>query len=139
MSKEPRVVLFDPPGVLRTDRLPDGRRQLVRDLVVSIDGRKLKVPKGFKTDLSSWFWIAPPYFKIDLAGVVHDYLARHKAWGKDGEPMSLIETNRIWYIIAREGEGVTQAGPVTAWIGRIGLFGWAVWKEGVDRLRSLFG
>ena len=67
-----------PPGPLQTERLPDGRRFLLRNLVVKLDdGTKITVPAGFETDFSSLPWRtrwAIHWTRVDVAGVVHDFL-----------------------------------------------------------------
>jgi len=47
-------VVVKAPGPLRVERLSDGRRHLVRSLVLSIGGEDLRIPSGFVTDFSSW-------------------------------------------------------------------------------------
>jgi hypothetical protein len=64
---------------------------------------------------------------------VHDLLSRLKAWGVDGEPMTLLETNRIWFLMARSGQGKARASVPSAWVGRGGLAVWALWRKLVPR------
>ncbi|MDA1267074.1 MAG: DUF1353 domain-containing protein [Planctomycetota bacterium] len=96
------TTLLDPPGRLQTERLGDGRRRLLRELAVSVHGRELRVPEGFDTDYSS----IPPMFawlvrwsKVDLAGVVHDWLYDRGCT----EQITRAEADRIWFCIARAG------------------------------------
>ena len=42
------------PGELQVERLPTGKRQLLRPLIVEIEGKEFRVPTGFETDYSSW-------------------------------------------------------------------------------------
>lgn len=54
--------------------------EVAKDFNVSINNFKVKVPKGFRTDLASIpriFWnIFPPFGRYTQAAVVHDYLYR---------------------------------------------------------------
>ncbi|NKB64575.1 MAG: hypothetical protein GKR95_21455 [Gammaproteobacteria bacterium] len=91
---------------LRTKRLPNGRRELTAELMVEVDGEKITVPAGFRTDFSSYprillvvllvivvlaidhcyptvhyeyllfflILLIPHFTRVDIAGVVHDYL-----------------------------------------------------------------
>ena len=38
---------------LQTERESDGKRRLLRDLVVDVEGNRITVPSGFLTDFSS--------------------------------------------------------------------------------------
>lgn len=120
-------------GPLLVERLPDGKRQLKRDLVLDIDGVEVVIPEGFATDYSSWPRLlpGPRYDKIDYAGVVHDYLFKHGTLGQNGPEIGYVDANRIWYKIARSGNKKTKLNPFWAWIGRIGLFvgSWPIWFE----------
>lgn len=122
-----------PPGPLQTERLPDGRRRLLRDLNLEIGGEPLCVPKGFVTDYSSWprCLPGPRFSRIDVAGVVHDALFWWGRWGAepDARPVSFVEANRTWHKVARAGQEESRAGWLSAWSGRIGLFlgSWPVW------------
>ena len=92
-------VEIHPPGRLQTEQLADGRRRLLRDLVLEIDGRSLTIPSGFVTDYSSWpRWLpGPRWSKIDTAGVAHDFLFKTQAWS--GRLVTYREANRIWYTV----------------------------------------
>lgn len=115
---------------LLVERLDDGRRILKRDLILEIDGKQVKIPNEFITDYSSWprFLPGPSYDKIDIAGVVHDYCFRYGTLGKGGPKISYVESNRVWYRVARAG-GKASCSWMWAWVGRIGLFlgGWTTW------------
>jgi hypothetical protein len=136
-DRSPYRVKLLPPGGVETKRLPNGRRELRAPFNLELRHRKsgkvrkLSVPVGFDTDLSSWFWIAPPYYRIDHAGVAHDALCRWWRWGPepDAEPIGILEANRVWYSVARHGQEETRANLVEAWAGRCGLFFWAGWKK----------
>ena len=52
MSVPTRVVS----GPLQTERQNDGKRKLLRDLVVEVEGIRVIVKKGFLTDFSSIPW-----------------------------------------------------------------------------------
>lgn len=105
---------------LRTERLGSGNRKLLRDLRVAVDGRVFVVPAGFESDFSSypWFtrWIVR-WSKVDVAGVVHDYLYAKGA-------CSRRYADRVWRVIAQAGEH--RANAVQAWSSWLGLrlFGW---------------
>ena len=51
---------------LRTGRMKDGRRLLLRDLVVEVEGIPIDVPEGSKTDFSSISWIG--WFALRVGG-----------------------------------------------------------------------
>lgn len=112
-------------GALQTERLPDGRRKLLRDFVYEIDGERRTVPAGFVTDYSSvpWFgrWLMR-WSKVDEAGVVHD----ERYYSGKG---TRREADRDWRIVATHGEGAP--GPIRARIGhavlRVG--GWYHWRK----------
>lgn len=88
-------------GALQTERLPDGRRKLLREFVIKVNGRIYTIPfESFTTDYSSIPWFGRflvRWSKVDIAGVVHDYLY----W--EG-----IETRKysdeIWRLVALAGE-----------------------------------
>lgn len=93
----------DPPGALQTERLGNGNRKLIRALVVKLnDGTTITVPDGFETDFSSIpFWARPflHWSRVDVAGVVHDFLY----WC----PQQNIDRKRadaIWLEMAGAGE-----------------------------------
>lgn len=131
-----RTVEVLPPGALQVERLPNGRRKLLRPLMVEVDGDIIVVPTGFVTDYSSWprFLPGPRFSKIDVAGVVHDALFR---WGrigesKDARKVGYVEANRIWYKVARAGShDDAKASWLGAWLGRAGLFcgAWVTWMR----------
>lgn len=122
-----------PPGCLQVERLPNGRRRLLRDLKMRIGQQHITVPEGFVTDYSSWprFLPGPKFSKIDLAGVVHDALFKWGGWTPEGKPpIGYTEANRVWYEVAKAGEyGDAKATTLGAWIGRIGLWmgAWPTW------------
>jgi hypothetical protein len=145
-----RAIALDP-NPLQIERLPSGRRSVLRDYVFGIGNETKTIRNGFDTDYSSWpRWIlGPEYHLIDLAGLGHDGLFRDNRMD-NGRRVSFLEANRIWYAIARKGHryrahlrmrnawrralrlvGVdlevpplpqsTGVGIATAWAGRIGL------------------
>lgn len=126
------VELMDPPGRPHVEILADGRRRLLRKLMLRIDKKKLIIPRDFVTDYSSWPRIlpGPAFHRIDVAGIVHDMLFQKGTWGNDGRPVSYVEANRIWFHVARAGSNPrARAGFFWAWVGRAGLFafGWPTW------------
>lgn len=69
----------------QVERLDDGSRKIItpwryRDSILGT----VIVPVGFVTDYSSvphrLSWLMPPWWKIDLAGILHDYLYRERAF-----------------------------------------------------------
>ena len=120
-------------GPLQTERLPDGRRVLLRDLVTDLgerlevaeafdgfdvyapDATKATAPKGFDTDYSSIPRLARAFMgrwdKHDLAGVFHDLAYRR------GVPRGTAD--RIWRLVARSGDRRINA--VQGFMGWAGL------------------
>ena len=100
------------------------RYTLDTPLEVVVDGWRIIVPAGFVTDFSSvprafaWF---VDFRKVDLAGVVHDYLYRYALLPRS-------HADRIWRILA--GAGLDRALFHQRWIGWLALRvgGWAAWN-----------
>ena len=117
-----------PPGPLRTERLPNGNRILIRNLVVeSGNDTEITVPCGFETDFSSIPRCARSFIhwaRVDIAGVVHDFLY----WC----PQADISRNRaddIWREVAGAGEHCANG--IQRWLGWAGLrlFGWWAYRK----------
>ena len=125
----------DPSTPLIVKRLNNGRRLLLRDLRVNIakEGSGevwFEVPKGFDTDYSSLSWFGRPivhWSKVDVAGVVHDYVYTRagadaaKQQGFSGR----LALDNIWYRIAiagRHGASPWQAGICRFFIRMFGCF-----------------
>ena len=124
----PQTKVKSPPGPLRTERLPNGNRQLVRALTVELPDRTtITVPAGFETDFSSipWFarWLVD-WAKVDIAGVVHDFLYWCPLEAKAAHVTSRTCADDIWWELA--GTGQHHANAVQRRLGRIALwlFGW---------------
>ena len=127
------------PGALRVERLPDGRRQLVRDLCVdvsmSVDGSRIvEVRKDFVTDYSSLPWGTRwlvHWSRVDVAGVVHDYLYRCGVTLPD--EYTKAQSDRIWRWIALSGD--RRAWRYQAWLGwfALRLFGWWAFRKRTER------
>lgn len=85
---------------LRTDRIRSGRRRLVRDFTVQVEGQVFTVLKSTTSDFSSipWFarWVVR-WSRVDLAGVVHDALYH------DGAPLTRKQADRVWRVVAMSG------------------------------------
>ena len=117
-----------PPGPLQTERLPDGRRFLLRNLVVKLDdGTKITVPAGFETDFSSLPWgtrWAIHWTRVDVAGVVHDFLY----WCPQPK-ISRKRADAVWFEIAEVGQ--RHAMPHQTWGGWLVLraFGWKAYNR----------
>lgn len=109
---------------LRTEKLPGGKRKLLREFEVTFEGEEITVPKGFVTDYSSipWFgrWLVR-WSTVDVAGVVHDYLYREQRERK--------EADRIWRKIA--GSGSVYASFLQRWICWLALRvgGWVAYRR----------
>ena len=98
----------DEPGPLQVERLPDGRRKLLRPLWVDVSrtGNRtdiVKVCAGFCMDYSSLPWglrWLVNWNRVDIAGVVHDYRYRkatrftYRSRGK---------ADLEWFRLARSG------------------------------------
>ena len=119
------------PGPLQIERV-DKRfgRKLLRELVVKVEvagGATVKVPKGTCTNYSTQppgtRWIVH-WSKIDVAGVVHDYLYS-PAGRQNGPSSSRKEDDDIWWQLATSGGWSANA--VQAWLGWLALrgCGWA--------------
>ncbi len=115
-------------GPLRTERAKDGRRVLLRELVLDVHGLIITVPAGFVTDYSSVPGVLAGvvhWSRIDLAGVAHDWL--YVTGQLDGRPVTRAFADAMWREIALSGDH--HANVFQAWGGwlvlRIG--GWYVW------------
>ena len=114
---------------LQTERLSDGRRVLLRDLKVSLPGynRDVCVPKGFITDFSSIPFFFRPFLqwsRVDIAGVVHDYL-----YWCPRKNIGRLRADCIWFTVA--GRGCHCATCLQRGLGWIGLLlgGWYSWGQ----------
>lgn len=118
------------PGAFRVERCSDGRRRLLRKLRVDVEADSAKtdivrVPKGFVTDYSSLPWGTRwlvHWSRVDVAGVVHDYLYR---CGKDvPDSYTNAEADAIWRRVAVFGDRRAYCHQaLLGWIG-LRLFGW---------------
>ena len=119
-------------GSLQTERLLNGNRRLLKSFTIDINGKRIAIPAGFETDFSSipWFGrIIVRWSKVDVAGVVHDYLY---GFG-DG---SRSDADWAWYRIAVSGE--KRANLLQAWICwfSLVLFGWMAGQSAKNFDRS---
>lgn len=118
---------------LQTERLPDGRRKLLREFTLEIDEDLFLIGKDFVTDYSSIPWFGRfvvRWSKVDIAGVVHDWL--YKNGSVDGKPISRSYADRIWRATAVSGS--YHANGLQAWICWIslragGLFVWRKYRK----------
>ncbi len=93
-----KSTLTNPP--MQTERMSDGRRRLIKELIFEVKGKQYPIEKGYITDYSSI-----PFFgrfvvrwsKVDLAGVIHDWLYEKGS-------VSKLEADKIWRIVARSGK-----------------------------------
>jgi len=112
-------------GPLRTERLSDGRRLLLRELIVDVDNKRYVVPKGFITDYSSipliFGWLVR-WSKVDIAGVLHDYLYTV-------QNLTRSEADKIWREVAKAGDHAANS--FQSWTGWLGLRigGWFAWNK----------
>ena len=103
---------------LRTDRLPTGRREILRELIVCADGTDWVIPTGTKTDFSSIPAIGRSlvrWSRVDIAGVVHDWLYL------TGQ-VSRARADRVWRLVAQKGQH--SANSFQAWIAWMALRGY---------------
>lgn len=118
------------PGALQAEKCADGRRQLLREIRVDVSrnvdkSRIVRVPAGFVTDYSSLPWGTRWFMhwsRVDVAGVVHDYLYR---CGKEmPDEYTKADADRIWRRVALAG--ARRALCHQAWLGWLALrlFGW---------------
>ena len=110
---------------LQTERLANGRRRLLRDLVVEVDGEHHTVPAGTETDFSTIPWFGRMlvhWSKVDIAGVVHDWLYQ------TGDT-SRRRADVVWRRVALAGDH--HANAFQAWAGWAGLRigGWYAWDR----------
>ena len=110
---------------MQTERRDDGRRILLRDLEVEIEGDPIIIPAGTITDFSSIPWygrILVRWSKVDIAGVVHDWLYQ------TGDT-SRARADEIWRLVAVSGDHSANA--IQARIGYLALRigGWFVWNR----------
>ena len=111
--------------MMQTERLEDGRRCLLRDLIVQIEEDTITIPAGTLTDFSSIPWygrILVRWSKVDLAGVVHD-------WYYQTGATSRAKADAIWRLMAVAG--THHANVIQAWIGWLALRvgGWVAWRR----------
>jgi len=112
-------------GALQTERLGDGRRKLLRELVVEVESENFTVPQNTETDFSTIPWLGRllvHWSKVDIAGVVHDWLYQ-------SGHTSRAHADRVWRITAISGEH--HANAVQGWAGWLALrlFGWIAWNR----------
>lgn len=118
----------DPPGPLRTERLGNGNRKLIRTLVVGLDDcTEITVPDGFETDFSSIPRLARCFLhwsRVDIAGVVHDFLYWCPQPG-----ISRKRADAMWREMAAAGGH--HANWLQRWVGWAGLrmCGWRAHKK----------
>lgn len=116
-------------GALRTERRPDGRRKLLRELHVHAGRHSIRVPSGFVTDFSSiptcLHWLVR-WSRVDVAGVVHDFLYARGTLGR-------WQADGVWYKVARSGEHRANLLQAAACWSALRLFGWFIWIRAANR------
>ncbi len=116
---------------LRTERLANGKRELLADLTRQSCGATIVVPEGFPTDFSSipfWARFVVRWSRVDVAGVVHDWCYDIGLTDPSGQPSREL-SDAIWRDIARRGE--SRANTFQAWVCWAGLRlgGWIAWNK----------
>lgn len=116
-----KSTLSNPP--MQTERMPNGDRKLLKELIFEIEGKQYRIEKGYITDYSTI-----PFFgrfvvrwsKVDLAGVLHDWLYEKGS-------LSKREADKLWRTVARSGKH--RANCLQAGICWFGLFigAWCAW------------
>lgn len=116
---------------LRTERLPNGKRELLANLNREALGVEIEVPTGFPTDFSSipsFARFVVRWSKIDVAGVVHDWCYHVGLQDASGKPSQKMADD-IWRVVAQTGE--SKANAFQAWVCWLGLRigGCWAWKK----------
>ena len=122
------------PGALQAEKSADGRRRLLREIRVdvsrNVDGSRIVVvPACFVTDYSSLPWGTRWFMhwsRVDVAGVVHDYLYR---CGEEVPGYTKAQADRFWRRVALSGD--RRALWHQAWLGWLvlRLFGWCSFRR----------
>jgi hypothetical protein len=116
---------------LKTQRLPNGKRELLAKLRRNPCGRNITVEKGFDTDYSTipifGRWIVH-WSKVDVAGVVHDWCYR-KAVDDESNRLSRKLADDIWLFVAKDG--AHSANAVQAWVcwAALRIGGRCAWRQ----------
>lgn len=103
------------PHPLRTERCGDSKRRLLRGITIYVAADRgqtnpcrldrISVPKGFITDYSTIPALARgviPWYKVDVAGVVHDYLYSSRSTPQY-RCVSRRDADKYWRRIACSG------------------------------------
>ena len=101
--------------MMQTERMADGRRRLLRDLLVEIEGEPVTIPADTRTDFSSIPWFGRMlvrWSKVDIAGVVHD-------WYYQTGTTTRSRADAVWRIVAMAG--THRANAFQAWVGWFAL------------------
>ena len=129
----PPTGVQSPPGPLQTERLPNGNRKLIRNLIVKLnDETKITVPTDFETNFSSIPWFARSlvdWSKVDIAGVVHDFLYWCPREAHAAGVTTRTHADDIWWELA--GTGQHHANRIQRRLGRMALwaFGWRALRK----------
>ena len=112
-------------NMMQTERREDGKRFLLRDLNLEIEGDPIRIPADTVTDFSSIPWygrILVRWSKVDIAGVVHD-------WYYQTGDTSRARADAIWRLVAMAG--TYHANAFQAWVGWLALRvgGWIAWRR----------
>lgn len=121
-----KSTVISPP--LQTERMPDGRRKLLRDLVLLVEGKEYPIEEGYITDYSSIPWFGRfvvRWSRVDIAGVIHDWLYEKGSGSRS-------EADRVWRVVARSGKhhaNCLQAG--ICWFA-LRVCAWCAWRRNKD-------
>lgn len=112
-------------GPLQTERMPNGKRRLLRDLVIESDRTDWTIVEGYETDYSSIPAVGRAlvrWSRVDIAGVVHDHL-----YSDAPGNISRGRADRIWRLVAQAGDHGANA--FQGWICWLALrgYGGIVW------------
>lgn len=109
---------------LRTERMADGRRRLLRDFVVEVGGERISIPMGTESDFSipRCGRVFVRWSSVDIASIVHNWLYRTGATTR-------ARADHTWRLLATAGKH--RASGIQAWLAWAGLriCGWYVWSR----------
>jgi hypothetical protein len=110
---------------------------LAKPLCIQLsNGRIIRIPKGFRTDLSSvpqslWFLFSP-YGDFNFAALIHDWLYISKPFGFGAAQRKFADEEMFYWskLLNKNGSNICRFLAVR-W------FGWIVWKKGIKNKSHL--
>lgn len=117
-----------------TERLPDGKRKIMRDIVGNCGWFLHTVPAGFVTDFSS----IPEavhgivrWSKVDYAGVFHDSLYANPVACVKGKTINLTrkQCDDVWLLFALSGEHRANKAQAYTCYYTLRACAWVVWNK----------